>query len=197
MTITCYCDQIIDIDFDESIDLGKKPEVYEEILDGRFQNIRCSKCGTLLKPEIETHFTDAAKDLDLLFLPEKKRAPFLLGEVECSQSRVVIGYPELVEKVKLLKDGLDDRAVETIKFFLLQKSGAEEARILYDHGETESLTFHLLGIRKDEVAVTRIPMGLYEKTLASLEERAKTEEFAYLYTPPYISINKISAEKEE
>lgn len=186
MTITCFCDHVIDIDTAEVEDLEKNPQLYEEILDGGFQNIRCPQCGTILKPEIQTRLVDASRNLDLLFLPEKERVHFLLGEIECSQPRVVIGYPELVEKVKLLNDGLEERAVETIKLFLLQKSGAEDIRILYDHRDEETLVFHISGLRKDEVAVTHIPAALYEKTLASLDERAQSEEFAYLYTPLYL-----------
>lgn len=196
MTITCFCDHVIDLDDAETQNLGESPEVYEKILVGSFQNILCPQCGTLLKPELKTRFVDSSKNLDFLFLPEKQRRAFLLGKIECPQPRLVIGYPELVEKIKLVKEGLDERAIETIKFFLLRKSGSEDVRILYDHGDGNRLTFHISGLREKEVAVAHIPMTLYESTVKSLGERARSEEFAYLYTPPYISINKISAEED-
>ena len=91
---------------------------------------------------------------------------------------------------------MDERAIETIKLFLLQKSGAEDVRILYDHQEGDKLIFHISGIREDKVAIAPIPMTLYETIVASLEERRQSEEFSYLYTPPYISINKMSTEEE-
>ena len=100
MTITCFCHHVMAIDETETQDLEKNPGIYEKILTGSFQNICCPQCGTLLKPEIKTHFVDPPKGLDLLFLPEKERSAFLLGEITCSQPRVVIGYPELVEKIK-------------------------------------------------------------------------------------------------
>ena len=102
-----------------------------------------------------------------------------------------------MERIKTIGEELDVRALETIKLFLLQKSGLEDVQILFDHREEGKLIFHIMGLKEDEVAITAIPEELYRKTLDSIDERAANEEFAYLYTPPYISINKIRAEKEE
>ena len=197
MTITCFCDHEISVDFPDSINLDKDLKIREDILNGDFQTLRCPQCGTMLKPEIPATFTVPSRDITLLYIPEQQRDPFLRGQVECPASRLVIGFPELVEFIKLLRDDLDPRAVETIKFFLLQKCDNQEIRILYDHGTPEKLTFHITGIRSDEIAVSSLPREIYEKTLASLDERARTEEFGFLYQPPYISINKIFTEKED
>lgn len=197
MTITCFCDHEVSADFPDTINLEEDRKISEEILSGNFQTLQCPQCGTMLKPEITTVFSLPSRDMSLLYLPEQQRDPFLRGEVECPASRLVIGFPELVEFIKLLRDDLDPRAVETIKFFLLQKCHNQEVRILYDHGTSEKLTFHISGIRSDEIAVSTLPRELYEKTLASLEERAETDEFGFLFQPPYISINKISTETED
>jgi hypothetical protein len=197
MTITCFCDHEVSVDFPDSINLDKDQKIKEDILNGDFQTVRCPQCGTMLKPEIPVTFSIPSRDITLLYLPEPQRDPFLRGQVECAASRLVIGFPELMEFIKLLRDDLDPRAVETIKFFLLQKCDNQEVRILYDHGTPEKLTFHITGIRSDEIAVSSLPREIYEKTLATLDERAKTEEFGFLFQPPYISINKIFTEKED
>jgi hypothetical protein len=51
-------------------------------------------------------------------------------------TRVAIGYDELVEKFLIKRAGLDDRVVEVLRYYLLQKaldSAAEEreVRILF------------------------------------------------------------------
>ncbi len=197
MNITCFCDHEVTADFPETINLDEDRRFMDDILQGDFQTLRCPQCGTLLKPEITTVFSIPSRDLTLLYLPEQQRDPFLRGEVECSAARVVIGFPELMEFMKLHRDDLDARAVETIKFFLLQKCENQEVRILYDHGTSDKLTFHITGIRSDEIAVSSLPRDLYEKTMATLDERTKTEEFGFIFQPPYISINKVFTEKED
>jgi len=197
MTITCFCDHEVSADFPDLINLEEDQRIKDDILNGSFQTLRCPQCGTLLKPEITTVFSLPSRGMTLLYLPEQQRDPFLRGEVDCPSSRLVIGFPELVEFIKLLRDDLDPRAVETIKFFLLQKCDNQEVRILYDHGTPEKLTFHISGIRSGEIAVSSLPRELYIKTLESLDERAETEEFGFLFQPPYISVNKIFTEKED
>lgn len=196
MNITCYCEEIIEVPDSEIIDLNTRTSTVEDIFSGKFQNITCPKCGTLLKPEIQAELVDTTNDVDLLFLPEKKRVSFLLGEMKSNRDRVVIGYPELVEFFKLKNSNLDVRAIETIKLFLMEKAGSDEVKILFDNQEDEEMIFHLHGLREDEVAVARIPMKLYLEAFESIKERNDHEDYAILYENPYISINKISITKD-
>lgn len=196
MKITCFCESEVEIDVPEVEDLNANPQLYSTIMEGDYQSVICPSCGKLLKPELTTRFVDSSCGIDLLFLPEKQRSSFLMGKVECHQPRVVIGYLELVEKLKLYRKGLDDRVVETIKLFMLQKCESDDVKIYYDRTEDSSLVFHLIGLRDDEIAVSKISMEIYEKTLSSLEERINSEESSFLYSPPYVSINKVSPERE-
>jgi hypothetical protein len=66
-----------------------------------------------------------------------------------------------------------------------------------DSRETEaSLQFHIHGIRKDEVAVMKVPLSLYEKTLDDYKKHPKKEVFSDLRVRTYLSVkNTMRAEE--
>ncbi|MEW5818011.1 MAG: CpXC domain-containing protein, partial [Spirochaetota bacterium] len=43
--ITCYCDNVIDVDFQDVVDLTTAPAAEEQILNGTFMRVTCDKCG--------------------------------------------------------------------------------------------------------------------------------------------------------
>ena len=196
-TVPCYCENVIETDLPELIDLEVHSEYYAEIQDGSFQNLTCDKCGLLLKPELRVRLKDASRHFDLLFIPEADRGDFLKGAVDCEAPRLAIGYPELVEKISLLMAALDDGAVEILKYFLKKKTGNDDVLIYFRKVEDDHLIFHIHGLKEDQVASTRLPAAVYRDTEASLPEKRGDELFSAILEPPYVSANKISILEEE
>ena len=115
-------------------------------------------------------------------------------------ANVVIGYPELIERITLFELELDDRVMEILKYYMLKPAlesteSEAEIRILFKDRIQEDLIFHVEGLRETEVGVTKIPMETYQKAARQLEDTIGKEPFATLLSPPYISINKIYLEE--
>jgi hypothetical protein len=218
--IPCLCDNAFTVDLPQEIDLDREGRYLEEILDGSFMNFRCPSCGKLHKPEFAVRLSWPSRNIQLELIPELERSGFLRREskkgprgmfgggkkkhnaadpAEAGKAdprvETVIGYPELLDRIAVFRDGLDSTAVEAVKYFLLLKAedsrlehppGAEmpgreapvppgrgELRVWYrgkrpagdSGGAGEILEFHLEGLREGELAVSRIPLSLYEKTL--------------------------------
>ncbi len=197
--LQCHCGEKIETDFPEEIDISSRPEAMEEIISGSFMSVRCPACNALLKPEFFTHIFDSSGRLDLSLLPELDRSRYLAGKLEVHSKHVAIGFPELREKILLFKEGYDDRAVEILKFLLLQKiDDPDSADIrLMEISDDGELIFHISGLKKEEVAVSRLPGRLYERVFSDLEERIEEEPFSEISAGQYVSINKISIEDEE
>ena len=196
-TITCYCGETIETDIGESFDASKEPSVIREILDGTFMNITCEKCGKVLKPEFPFTLVYDSGHPELTFIPELGRVAFLAGKTAVPEnSRVVIGYPELVEKVRIFRDGLDERFVEAIKLRMLEKAGddQQDVRIFYVGSESGTLSFHVHGLRENQVGITRVPAAIYEKIGPEIDELSSDEDYAPIFTPPYISVTKVYLE---
>jgi hypothetical protein len=118
----------------------------------------------------------------------------------------VIGYPELADRLAVVRDGLEPVVVETLKYFLHLK--AEEANpdreiiISYQCRETDpelppgDLEFHLYGLKEGEVAVMKVPRQLYEKTAADYKRHPKTELFSSLRVGSYLSVKNMMRGEE-
>ena len=200
--IVCMCENEFEIDYPDFIDLNKTPEVEEQILSGNFISVRCPVCGKELKPEFPFRITDKKRGIDYFFIPELDRGAFFLGKLEYpvgTPKRVVIGFRELVEKLNIKKNELDDRAVEILKFYLFHKAVSEKEDnnpdILFNKLENTNLIFHITGLTDEEIAVTKISIDTYKKAQQKLSQGEIEGLIEKIITPPYVSMNKLEWEK--
>lgn len=169
----------------------------QEIDRGDGFNLECPDCGRVLKVEEQVLFQSPVKGYSLFFIPENDRTAFQLGKIPVSPetTRVVIGYKELVEKIRIFESRKDDRTLEILKsiFLLRQKKNLS----LYFKGQKEErLEFFIEGLKPGEIGFTSVPLSAYEdmgKKLNTLLEEDATREFT---TPPYVNANQIDYEME-
>ena len=195
--ITCVCEKTFEAVLPESIELSDSPDTVGKILDGSFLTFTCPHCGFAVKPEIPLRITDSSRDMEIFLVPERDRNRYLLGLAEYQTGgHIVIGYGELVEKLKVYAASLDDGAVELIKYYMLAKAGAGVTpRILFRGYEDGELVFDIFGLRDGEVGRARVSRQLYEKAVDELPEKLRHEPFSSFLAPPYVSINKIEIEE--
>ena len=200
--IVCFCEHGFDADVPDSVDLGKQPEVEQAIIDGEFLSIRCPNCGKVLKPEFPVLIEDPQAENSIYFVPELDRSAYFRGSLSYSlreANRVAIGYEELVEKFLLKRYNLDDRVIEIVKYYLLSKimeeqAGDKEVRILFSRQEGDTVLFNVLGLKKDEVGILKVPVATVQKVAAQLEEKKHQEPFSEILKAPYVSINNLLVE---
>lgn len=206
-SVVCFCESRFEAEIPDEVDLALNPEVEGQIIEGIFQTIRCPDCGKTLKPEFPVHLVDRKGDFDLFFIPELDRGAFFRKALDYSLPevrRVAIGYEELVEKLLIKRCGLDDRVVEVIKYYLLDKALREsgeqedrEIRIGFQAQEEAALVFHARGLKEQEVAVLKVPLPMAERIRQSLEERCRREPLSRILEGPYVSVNKLYSEAGE
>ena len=199
--LSCPCGSAFTVDANEEINLDKNPELLSQILDGSFFNFTCSACGKKHKPEFPLTVLWPEKKIKIEVLPELSRGEFLRRKKDMAQTETIIGYPELADRLAVLRDNLEPTAVEALKYYLLVR--AEETypdlRIsawyqgigMDPGGMPEFIEFHLHGIKADEVAQSRIPWALYERNLGEYKKRPKDELFKSLRVRTYLSVNNM------
>ena len=210
--ITCYCDNVFEIDTPEEIDLDANSEYLEEIQNGTFLNFTCPGCDKKHKPEYPLSVLWPSKKLCFEVFPELERGDFYRRKKAPNEKgplklETIIGYPELAERLAVIRDGFEPVAVEAIKYFLHVKADEQypddELDIWYyaangagDSETSGSLQFHIHGIRKDEVAVMKIPLSLYEKTLGDFRKNPKSDTFSDLRVRTYLSVKNMMRPEE-
>jgi len=153
------CENEFEIDYPDFIDLNKNPEIEEQILSGNFITAICPVCGKELKPEFPFQITDEKRDINCFFIPELDRGAYFLGKLEYpvgTPKRVAIGFRELVEKINIMRNKLDDRTIEILKFYLFHKAVSEKEdnnpSIIFKGLENRNLIFHITGLADDRLA---------------------------------------------
>jgi len=199
--IPCFCDNTFEVDIPEEINLETEPNYLNEILNGSFLNFTCPACNKKHKPEFPISVIWPARNISFEVLPELDRGEFYRRKEKSEQKNsflieTIIGYPELADRISVIQDGLDPVPVEAIKYHLQVKAEEQypenEMEIWYYGSKTDSasgyLEFHIHGIRENEVAVTKIPFSLYEKTLRDYKKNPKSEMFQALRVRTYLSV---------
>ena len=208
--ITCFCDNAFDIEYPEEIDLDKEPQFFDEIQNGTFMNFKCASCGKNHKPEFRLSVLWPSRKTRFEVLPELERGEFYLrkktpADKGKNKMETIIGYPELADRLAVMRDGFEPCPIEAIKYILQLKAEEQypddEMEVFYFGNTTEtdgsgSLEFHIHGIRKDEVAVMKIPLSLYKKTLEDFNKNRNTELFNALRVRSYLSVKNTMRPEE-
>jgi hypothetical protein len=191
-TITCMCETTFEGEFPEEVDIDEDPSLMGKIQDGSFLSVSCPSCGKTLKPEFEVLVRSAKASWYLV--PELSRMDFYSKKIDCPKgARIAIGYSELAEKLLIAQAGLDESAIEFLKYYLYVKAEesnpAGEIEIRFKEISGDTISFYIVGLKADEIAITKIPRSLYETM--RLKEKLEEEPFKEIAKAPYISVNKV------
>jgi hypothetical protein len=193
--ITCLCESAFDIDVPEKVDLDADPGSLDAIMDGTFLSYTCPVCGKIHKPEFPITIYWSSKNLTLEVLPETERGAYYRKKKDTPGNLVIISFPEMADRLGVIRDGLEPIVVEALKYYILAKAQENypdrEISMWYQQRGPGGLEFHLHGIREGEMAVTRIPLDLYEKKLADYKKNPRSDLFASLKVRSYISIQNL------
>jgi len=193
--INCLCGTNVQIEYNEEIDLDKDSQALEKILDGTFMSYKCGFCGKIHKPEYKLMLVWNSKNYKMEVLPELDRGEFYRNKKENAGVETIIGFPEMADRLSVIKDDLDPVIIETIKSYLLTKAEEnypdKEINAWYHCKSSNGIEFHLDGIRPNEVAVMRIPFETYERTSEDYRKRPKSDVFTSLRVRSYLSVQNI------
>jgi len=183
------------MEYEEEVDIDNRKDSLENIFNGTFMSYNCSFCGKKHKPEFKISLVWKSKNYKLEVYPELERGEFYRNKKENSSFETVISFPEMADRLSVINDDLEPVVIETLKSFLLAKAAENypdnDINVWYHNKGSNGIEFHLDGIRPDEVAVMRIPMDMYEKTLDDYRKRPKNDIFTSLRVRSYLSVQNI------
>lgn len=155
----------------QSINAQEHPELKQHLLAGTLNVFTCERCGHHAPLEATLAYHDPAVPYFAVVTPGDRdptgeAALAAIGEV--GTRRVVPSRNALVEKVKILDAGFDDRVIEVLKVLLLASRGHElNTVLLFDHLDRTSQTLHWLLVDRGEFPLAS-PAAQYAKLAATL-----------------------------
>jgi hypothetical protein len=184
----------MDIDVPELVDIDADPALFRQLQDGSFLTVVCPQCGSTLRPELTVRLKSASRNLDAIVLPELDRMAVYRGKADAPKGvEILVGYAELFERARILRDGLEARTVETIKYYLQGKAEEQEPEadilVLYHALVDGKLEFHIIGMKSGETGIIRLPRESADK--AAYDIARKDPRFKELFSGQYRSIRKL------
>jgi len=193
--IICPCGKNFPFEYEEELDLDSDNQILENIFNGTFMSIACPSCLKMHKPEFKVTLDWKSKNYKLTAIPELERGEFYLNKKENPPHDTVIGFPEMADRLAVIKDGLEPVVIETLKSYILAKAEENypdnDINIWYYCTLPSGIEFHLDGIRHDEVAVMRITLEMYNNTLEDYKKHSKKTIYTALRLRSYMSVQNL------
>ena len=198
----CHCDKEIDLEIDDIINLDEHPEYFTQMKENKFLSVTCPHCGSVLKPEITLQVQSENLGIDYYIIPELDRLSFYRGKIIVPQKcEVLIGFPELFERIRIIDARLDTESIEIIKYYLQCKAEDSdpeaEITIYFQKHEQNILIFYGYGFSNGQIAKIPVPLANYEQILSDKQNIKKQQPFSDIFKGNYRSIKKLASEDDE
>lgn len=181
------CEQMSDIIVWSSITAKDSPDLKRDLLAGRVNMFVCPSCQARALMPHPMLYTDEDKKLMISFSPtndavlkeqlfQKVQSSFKeSGEVEKYEGwnlRFITDYNELLEKLLIFDNALDDKTIEVIKLMILsQDVGKSEQRVCrFGKCENGNIEFMVQDFIENQIYTSIIPAETYQTVYNSLLE---------------------------
>jgi len=171
------CGEMHEVTVWESINTGEAPDLKADILARKINIMQCRSCNTTAIISEPLLYTDEEKKLMIYFAPcgniEDKRRLYNgvrentreeIKKIKGYNLRFVSEYNELMEKILVFDNGLNDKVTEFLKVLILvqEPEKAENRVIMFGKLENDYIEFIVQDKKEQQVYTTNIPMSTYD-----------------------------------
>lgn len=194
--ITCRCDAVIELDAPDLIDLDADSSMLSRLAAGDSPSAICPRCGAVVRAELPLRVTAKSSGLDIVVLPEMERISAFRGKADPTGTcEILLGYQELFERARIMRENLDAKAVEALKYALQGKAEETEPdaeiTVFYNGMKDGSLEFHILGLKSGQAGVLKLPRVSYDKVATDMQGLIAKEPYKTIFHGRYRSIKKL------
>ncbi|MBR4173599.1 MAG: CpXC domain-containing protein [Clostridia bacterium] len=187
-TIKCpACGEKSELTVWQSITSGDSPDLKADLLRGKINMFICGACGQRALFPSPILYTDDDKKLVISFSPlsndakklqvfeEIKKSSKRSGELNSYPDynlRFVSSYNELLEKILIFDNGMNDKVIEVIKLLvLMQDSSKMTQRIcMFGKADDKEIEFLVQDRVENQAYTSRVPLASYETISSQLKQ---------------------------
>lgn len=166
----------------ESVNVSEAPDLKADILSRKVNIFECHECSAMALVPAMLLYTDEQKKLMIYFAPcgdEKKKVYSELVKntkdeiksLDKYKLRFVTEYNDLMEKILIYDNELDDKTIEFLKMLILmqepEKAGSRKA--MYGKTENGYIEFMITDNKEKQVYTTNIDMSTYNNLKSELK----------------------------
>lgn len=180
------CSTVSDMTLWQSITADDSPDLKEDLLKGKINIFRCPACSQVALVPEPMLYTDAKRKLMMSFSPceresrnglfekikETSRTSGELDNLDGYNLRFVTEYNELLEKILIFDNDLNDKVIEVIKLLvLMQEEDKMDNRVcIFGKCADGFIEFMVQDKKEEQIYTSRVPMLTYETVSKSLTE---------------------------
>ena len=181
------CSQMSDITVWTSITVKDSPDLKADLLKGKINIFRCPSCSHMGLMPSPMLYHDEDKRLMISFSPcsdpvlkeqlfeNIERSSKESGELEKLEGynlRFITDYNELLEKILIFDNGLNDKPIEVLKLMILmqdvEKSDQRSCR--FGKLDNDVLEFMITDSIENQIYTSNVPKSSYDSVWQSLRE---------------------------
>ncbi len=159
-----------------AINVARTPEMRAKVQDLSCFRWRCPVCGTTMLVQDDCLYHDLENQF-MVWLCAEKPAPADLAPLTEYTLRWTVDFNAFREKINVLERGLDDRAVEMMKYLLLAQlqRDLDVVELLFHDLDERTGAFRFAAVLSDGVEqYVAMPGATYQRLRQDVEERLFT-----------------------
>ncbi len=181
------CGQMSEITVWNSITVEDSADLKTDLLSGRVNMFHCPSCSHTALMPTPVLYHDAGKRLMISFTPcndavlseqlyenvsETSRESGELEKLSGYNLRFITDYNELLEKILIFDNGLNDKAVEVIKLMILMQEPekAEQRMCRFGKMENGNIEFMVHDKKENQIYTSAVPQKSYDEIWTQLRE---------------------------
>lgn len=181
------CGQMTDVTVWNSVTVSDSADLKQDLLHGKVNMFRCPSCGHAALMPTPMLYHDEEKRLMISFSPcsdpilksqlfdnirKTSKESGELGKLEGYNLRFVTDYNELLEKILIFDNGMNDKTVEMIKLMILSQDVDKSVDRVCRFGKRDGdeIEFMIYDARENQTYTSRVPLATYETVDTSLRE---------------------------
>ncbi len=179
----------------EKINVDMNPDLKEDLFTEKINNLTCTKCGSISRINIPLYYNDNKRKFFIYLVPDfpidkkeeeklmdslRSKTLNILDEGYNNKKRVVFDYYNLLEKILIFDEQLDDRVVEGCKILARTQLKLMEGKAAFEKIENDELVFNFF--EKEERKASKsfsIPKAMYYEIeeIINTKDAVNSDEF--------------------
>ena len=180
------CGQMEDMTVWNSITVKDSQDLKNDLLTGKVNIFRCPSCSHMGLMPTPLLYHDEDKKLMISFSPsndaelseklykeicETSKKSGEMEKLEGYNLRFVTDYNELLEKILIFDNDLNDKAIEVIKLMILMQESdkADDRRCRFGKLDGDTMEFMIQDFKENQVYTSSVPKTTYDTIWNSLK----------------------------